>query len=163
MTETVSSPKAGYVRLHALEEDFADAQAALAIQAKIAGGEKELIPAVVVDRLLTGEAPLRVWREHRHYTKVGIAKASGVNRVQIVEIEAGRSTGSVHTLSRLVSTLGVEERSRGPALVLEIMILTCVHRRTASSGVYFIVERRARYAAPAQRRLRPDEPASAET
>ena len=108
MSDTVTIAKAEYEGLYALEEDFAGAQAALAIQAKIASGEKELIPAVVVDRLLTEEAPLRVWREHRHCTQVGVAKASGVSRVQIVEIEAGRSTGPVHTLGRLASTLGVD-------------------------------------------------------
>ena len=108
MTETVTIPKAEYERLRSLEEDFTDAQSGLAIQTKIASGEEELIPAIVVDRLLAGEAPLRVWREHRHYTQVELAKASGVNRVQIVQIEAGRSTGSVHTLSKLASTLAVD-------------------------------------------------------
>lgn len=108
MAETVTIPRAQYERLRSFEEDFADAQAALAIQAKIANGEEELIPAAVVDRLLAREAPLRVWREYRHCTQVGLAKASGVNRVQIVQIEAGRSTGSVHTLGKLASTLAVD-------------------------------------------------------
>ena len=59
MSETVTIPKAEYERLCALEEEGADIQAALAIEAKIASGEEELIPADVVDRLLAGEAPLR--------------------------------------------------------------------------------------------------------
>lgn len=108
MTETVTIPKSEYERLRALEEDFADIQAALAIEAKIASGEEELIPAAVVDRLLAGEAPLRVWREFRQFTQVGLAEASGVNRVQIVEIEAGRSTGSVQTLCKLATTLAID-------------------------------------------------------
>jgi mRNA interferase RelE/StbE len=108
MTETVTIPKAEYVRLRALEEGFADMQAALTIEAKIASGEEELIPAAVVDRILAGEAPLRVWREFRQLTQVGLAEASGVNRVQIVEIEAGRRTGSVHTLCKLATTLAVD-------------------------------------------------------
>ena len=91
-----------------MEEDVIDAQSALAIQAKIASGEEELSPAVVVDRLLAGEAPLRVWREFRRHTQSGLARVSGVNRVQIVEIEAGRSTGSVHTLSKLAGALAVD-------------------------------------------------------
>lgn len=80
----------------------------LAIEAKIAGGEEELIPAVVVDRLLAGEAPLRVWREFRRLTQVALAEASGVNRVQIVEIEAGRGTGSVRTLCKLAAALAID-------------------------------------------------------
>lgn len=108
MNETVTIPKAEYERLCALEEDVADIQAALAIEAKIASGEEELIPADVVDRLLAGDVPLRVWREFRHLTQVALAAASGVNRVQIVDIEAGRSTGSVRTLCKLASALAVD-------------------------------------------------------
>ena len=108
MSETVIIPKAEYERLRALEEDFADIQAALAIEAKIASGEEELIPAAVVDRLLAGEVPLRGWRQFRQLTQVALAQTSGVNRVQIVEIEAGRSTGSVHTLYKLATALSVD-------------------------------------------------------
>ena len=107
MNETVTIPKAEYDRLCALEEELADIQAALAVEARIAGGEEELIPAAVVDRLLDGEPPLRVWREFHSLTQAALARASGVNRVQIVEIEAGRSSGSVHTLRKLADALGV--------------------------------------------------------
>jgi DNA-binding XRE family transcriptional regulator len=108
MAETVTIPKTEYERLRALDEEFADIESALAIEAKIASGEEELIPSVVVDRLLAAEAPLRVWREYRQLTQVALARASGVNRVQIVEIEAGRSTGSVHTLYKLATALDVD-------------------------------------------------------
>ena len=108
MDEMVTISKSEYERLRALEEEFADIQAALAVETKIAGGQEELVPSVVVDRLLAGEAPLRVWREFRKLTQVALARASGVNRVQIVEIEGGRSTGSVHTLSKLAAALAVD-------------------------------------------------------
>ena len=107
MNETVTIPRAEYDRLCALEEELADVQAALAVEARIANGKEELIPAGVVDRLLDGEPPLRVWREFRNLTQAALARASGVNRVQIVEIEAGRGNGSVHTLRKLADALGV--------------------------------------------------------
>ena len=53
------------------------------------------------------EPPLRVWREHRGLSQSALARGSGVNRVQIVEIEAGRNTGSVRTLGKLAGTLGI--------------------------------------------------------
>ena len=68
MNETVTIAKAEYDRLCALEEELADVQAALAVEARIASGQEELIPASVVDRLLDGEPPLRVWREFRRLT-----------------------------------------------------------------------------------------------
>ena len=107
MNETVTIPKAEYERLLALQEDFADIQAALAVEARIATGDEELIPANVVDRLLDGEQPLRVWREFRNLTQADLARSSGVNRVQIVDIEAGRNSGSVHTLRKLATALEV--------------------------------------------------------
>ena len=107
MNETVTIPKAEYDRLCALDEDFADIRAALAVEARITSGEGEVIPADTVDRLIDGEPPLRVWREFRSLTQADLARASGVNRVQVVEIEAGRSTGSVHTLRKLADALGV--------------------------------------------------------
>lgn len=56
MNETVTIPKAEYERLRA-PEDMADIQAALAVEARIASGEEELVPASVVDRLLDGRCP----------------------------------------------------------------------------------------------------------
>lgn len=107
MSETVTTPKAEYDRLRALEEDFADIQTALDVEARLAAGEEELIPAAVVDRLLDGEPPLRVWREFRNLTQSDLARASGVNRVQIVDIEADRNSGSVRTLRKLADALRV--------------------------------------------------------
>lgn len=107
MNETVTIPKAEYERLCALEEEYADIRAALTVESRIARGEEELIPSDVVDRLLDGESPLRVWREFRNLTQADLARASDVNRVQIVEIEAGRGSGSVHTLHKLAVALGV--------------------------------------------------------
>ena len=69
MKDKVTIPKAEYDRLCALEEELSDIQAALAVEARIVRGEEDLIPASVVDRLIDGEPPLRVWREFRNLTQ----------------------------------------------------------------------------------------------
>ncbi len=107
MTETVTIPRAEYDRLRAMEEDFEDFRAALDIEARIAAGEEELVPSSVADRLIDGESALRVWREYRGFSQSRLARVSGVNRVQIVEIEAGRNAGSVKTLRKLADALRV--------------------------------------------------------
>ena len=94
-------------RTSASQEDLADVQAALAVEARIARGEEELIPASAVDRLIDGEPPLRVWREFRDRSQAALARASGVNRVRIIDIEAGRSRGSVHNRRKLADALRV--------------------------------------------------------
>lgn len=108
MSDTVTISRAEYERLRAIEQDLADTAAALAVEARIARGEEELVPAHVADRLIDREAPLRVWREYRGLSQAALARASGVNRVQIVEIEAGRNSGSVQTLRKLADALRVE-------------------------------------------------------
>ena len=107
MTETVTIPRAEYDRLGAMEEDFEDFRAALDIEARIAAGEEERVPSEIADRLIDAASPLRVWREYRGLSQSKLARVSGVNRVQIVEIEAGRNAGSVRTLRKLADALGV--------------------------------------------------------
>ena len=108
MTETVTIPKDEYLRLKAIEEDMADLHSATETLERIKAGTEELIPAAVVDRLLDGHAPLTVWREHRQLSQAELARRSDVNRVQIIDIEAGRKTGSVTTLKKLAVALGVD-------------------------------------------------------
>ena len=107
MNETVTIPRAEYDRLRAAEEDFADLRAALAVRERIDAGTEELVPAAVADRLIDGESPLTVWREHRALSQSALARASGVNRVQIADIESQRATGSARTLRALADALRV--------------------------------------------------------
>ena len=76
-------------------------------KAALAAGEEELVPADYAKRLIAGESPLRVWRELCGLSQVGLEVVSGVNRVQIADIEAGRGKGSVETVRKLADALGV--------------------------------------------------------
>ena len=105
MSETVTIPRAEHDRLRAAEEDFEDLRAALAVRERIEAGTEELVPAAVADRLIDGTSPLKVWREHRTLSQSALARASGVNRVQIADIEAKRATGSPRTLRALADAL----------------------------------------------------------
>jgi len=108
MHEMVTIPKDEYLRLKAIEEDMADLNSAANVLARSKAGTEELIPSAVVDRLLAGDAPLTVWREHRGLSQAELARQSGVNRIQIIDIEAGRKTGSAATLKKLANALKVE-------------------------------------------------------
>jgi mRNA interferase RelE/StbE len=108
MNEMVTIPKDEYLRLKAIEEDMSDLRSATQVLERIKAGTEELIPSTVVDRLLNGDAPLTVWREHRQLSQAELARQSGVNRVQIVDIEAGRKTGSVITHKKLATALQID-------------------------------------------------------
>jgi mRNA interferase RelE/StbE len=107
MNEMVTIPRAEYERLRAAAEDLADLVAYDRARAALAADEDELIPAAFANRLLAGEAPLRVYRDLRGLTQAALAERAGVNRVTVAEIETGRKQGSVATLRALAMALGV--------------------------------------------------------
>lgn len=96
-----------YQRLLNAAEDLADIAAYDRAKAMLARGDDELIPADFANRLMAGEPPLRVYRDLRGFTQARLSEASGVNRVQIANIESGTRRGSVETLRRLAEALGV--------------------------------------------------------
>lgn len=103
MNEMITIPRAEYDRLREAAENLADLEA---LEHAIATGG-ESIPSEYVKRMINGENPVRVYRDLRGLTQSALATASGVNRVQIADIEAGRKTGSVATLGKLATALRV--------------------------------------------------------
>jgi len=99
------------VELAALRERVEDLEDALVVERfrKVHGfGTDAFIPEAVADRLLDGEAPLRVWRSHRGLTQEALAKASGVSRALIADIETGRKRGSIETACALADALNLK-------------------------------------------------------
>ena len=107
MGKMISIPLEEYRSLQAAAEQLADLQAYDRGVAQLANGNEELLPAEFVKRMLSGESPLRVWREFRGFTQTALAEASNVNRVQIADIEAGRKSGSIETVKKLADALGI--------------------------------------------------------
>ncbi len=74
----------------------------------IAAGADEHIPFEMAERILDGENPLRVWREHRGLTVGELAERSGISRPYLSEIEIGRKDGTLRTMAALATALEVE-------------------------------------------------------
>ena len=88
-------------------EMLADVKAYDAAKARLEDGEDELIPLEIIERRLSGEPALRIWREHRKLTQEQLAKKSKVSRALIAAIETNRKTGSVSTWKKLGAALDV--------------------------------------------------------
>ncbi len=104
MNEMVTIPRAEYEALLAAREDLEDIT--VYDQAKAKGGVS--IPDEYVGRILDGESPVRAIRDWRGMTQQQLAEASGVNRIQIVNIESGKRSGSVATLKRIAEALAID-------------------------------------------------------
>jgi DNA-binding XRE family transcriptional regulator len=75
--------------------------------AAVESGE-ETIPLKVVDSLLAGESPIRVWREYRNLTQAQLAEQAGVKQSYIAMLEAGERQGTVDVLVKIARVLKVD-------------------------------------------------------
>ncbi|MBL3562795.1 helix-turn-helix transcriptional regulator [Rhodovulum sulfidophilum] len=103
MNDMVSIPRKEYERLREAAEDLEDILA----YDRAKGRDEESVPHEFVTRIIDGEPPVRVFRDWRGMSAAELSRASGVNRVQIHEIETGKKNGSAQTLKKIADALGV--------------------------------------------------------
>ena len=99
--------EADYAALVEAAEDNGDRAAVAAFRQRLAAGEEELVPSAVVDRLLSGENRIRVWREHRGFKASELAAKAGIAQAFLSQIETGKRDGTVETYRKLAEALGV--------------------------------------------------------
>lgn len=101
----VMLPEAEFAALVEAAEDATDRTAVARFRRALAEGDEELVPAAIVDRILSGENRVKVWREHRGLTQDALAREADVVEHALVEIESGRQDGTVETLRRIAAVL----------------------------------------------------------
>lgn len=99
----ITIPQEVYDRLVADSEMLADLAAYDAAKAERGEG----MPLEVFQRIINGENPVKVIREWRGLAQAELARRSGMHRVQLHDIETGKSRGSVDTLKAVAEALGV--------------------------------------------------------
>jgi DNA-binding XRE family transcriptional regulator len=108
--DLVVLPKADYERLVAAAreklEDAADAREAARVLANLESGAEQTIPFEIVKRLRK-ENRIKVWREYRQMTQRELAEAADINQLYLSQIECGRASGGIKSLSRVAEVLGV--------------------------------------------------------
>ena len=97
-------PEQEYKALLARLEDQDDINAANAV---VARGE-ESFPMTVVDALLEGKTPVKVYREYRGLRAGELATKVGISQGYLSEIESGKKTGSLSVLTRIANALNLE-------------------------------------------------------
>ena len=99
--ETVTLSRADYeTLLNAID----DREAAAAFAGT---RDEEAFPAEVVDRVMAGENPVKVYRSHRGMSVRALATASGISTTYVSDIENGKLRGSVSALKSIAAALGV--------------------------------------------------------
>ncbi len=84
--------------------------------ASIETANDERIPGAVVDRLMEGEAPLLVWREHRGLSREALAEAAGVSVTEIDLVEQGGGDPGLRKMVALAKALRIDAEELLPWL-----------------------------------------------
>ena len=93
----VTIPRAEYDQLVADSEMLADLAACDAAKAEAGEG----MPLAVFSRIVSGKNPVKVIREWRGLAQAELARRAELHRVQLHDIETGKSRGSVDTLKAM--------------------------------------------------------------
>src|SRR3546814_20842193 len=91
-------PEDEYRRLLDVVEDREDRDAASQAEERRKAGE-EYIPASVVDKLMAGESPLKVWRRYRGLTQAELASRNDISKMTVSGMANGTSSGSIDRTS----------------------------------------------------------------
>ncbi|WP_420960030.1 helix-turn-helix domain-containing protein [Brucella sp. IR073] len=105
--EMVILPRAEYEQLLADAEMAQDIAAYDRAKARIASGEEERIPAEIVNRILDGENPVRVWRDHRGMSAKVLAGAADIAPAYLSQIETGKREGTLDTMRKIAQALNI--------------------------------------------------------
>ncbi len=110
--DTITLPRAEYEALMRRLEDAEDNAAIDRLEAQIeqegfATATADYLPIELVERLVAGEHPVRVWRAHRGLTREALAATAGVSPSYLTEIETRRKRGSLDAIIKLAAALRV--------------------------------------------------------
>jgi DNA-binding XRE family transcriptional regulator len=102
-------PKREYERLAALaaDEDTGTARLVHRARTALAAGDEIVLPKTVVDRLASGENPIRALREWRDMTQAELVASIGITQGYLSDLEAGKRKGPVALHQKIARALGV--------------------------------------------------------
>ena len=112
--DTVLLRRADYEALVSHAEDAVDAAQVRGTEASVAAGEDEYVPIEITKRLMAGEAPVRVWREHRGLSARALATRAGISPAYLSQIETGKKPGSFDAMAKLARALGIDMEDLEP-------------------------------------------------
>ncbi len=66
---------------------------------------EEVIPGEVIDQLLDGEGPIRVWRRFRGLSQQELASSIGISKAYLSQLEGGSRIGTAVVLKKIAEAL----------------------------------------------------------
>ncbi len=89
-------------------KDAEDAATLERLAADVASGDERTYPHEVIQALVDGVHPVKVFREYRNMTPAQLASACDVTSAHIYQIESGKRSMSVDVLRKMAQALDVD-------------------------------------------------------
>jgi ribosome-binding protein aMBF1 (putative translation factor) len=96
-----------YLQLVEKAEMLQDIQDYDSAKASLERGEDELIPAEVVNAILDGANPIKVWREYRGISQQELAEQVEISVPYLSQLETNKRKGSLEVLSGIATALNI--------------------------------------------------------
>lgn len=106
-SETIILPVSEYEALLEKAEAYDDLVALDEHERRVEAGTEELIPSDLVEALIKGASPIKVWRKHRGYSQTQLGEAVGVSQAYIAQLETGQRQGKPDLFKKMAQALGV--------------------------------------------------------
>ena len=100
-------PEEEYKRLADAAEDLEDIALYDEAMREAAAGDGERVPHEVVKRLVEGQNPIMVWREHRGLKAKELAQRVGISAPYLSQLESGERGASLEVIKKIAETLDV--------------------------------------------------------
>ena len=96
-----------YLQLVEKAEMLQDIQDYDAAKASLERGDDELIPAEIVNAILDGANPIKVWREYRGISQQELAHQVEISVPYLSQLETNKRKGSLEVLSAIATALNI--------------------------------------------------------
>ena len=96
-----------YLQLVEKAEMLQDIQDYDGAKASLERGDDELIPAEVVNAILDGANPIKVWREYRGISQQELAHQVEISVPYLSQLETNKRKGSLEVLSAIATALNI--------------------------------------------------------
>jgi DNA-binding XRE family transcriptional regulator len=80
----------------------------IALERAIATPDEEAVPQALVEKLLAGENPIKVWRTYRGLTQHELAEKVGLSQSYLAMMEMGEREGTIKALRQIAKALKVD-------------------------------------------------------
>ena len=100
-------PETDYLALRDAAASKLDGDAIKRFEASLLEGTEELLPASLVNAILDGANPVRVWRKYRGLSAKALANQAGLAPAYLSQIETGKRDGTLETYRRIAEALNL--------------------------------------------------------